>query len=291
MLIVLGVGVFAFVCARLRAWAADLFELVPLFGEGGVRRTLLFADCVGTAGGLLVALMLPLVGLVVSVAMLAGLIGVGLVLRRATRGARGPCAACGAELHLAASRCPRCGAQRVARRLGLFGRVLEGAPSDVERHRLALLSVRRCPSCAERLGRKNHQVVCEACGAKAFPDADAARAFVRYAGRRLLVLLPLLAALALVPVLGLGAVVLLTAIAPSGALAGFVGLRGRLGVRALHGLAWLALALLQPVPLVGAFAAVGLVGVTHAWRRRSFLASVPEVERSGGAPVAEALPA
>jgi hypothetical protein len=272
-LIVLGVGGLAYTFARLRAWLADLFDQLPLSEELGVRRVLLFAESLLTLAGLVVALVLPLVGVFAMLLLLALLVGLGGLLRRVARGGHGACAGCGGMLHLAAQACRHCGASRVPRRIGMLGRVLDGSPADIARHQLSLLASRRCPSCAERLVHKQGHTSCSGCGSRAFRDPDEARAFVHHADRRIAVLAALFALLGLVPVIGLAVALVLWKLSASGALSAFSGWRGRLSTRIVQGLTLFALAALQSVPIGGALAALAAVAVKHLWARRSFLAS------------------
>ncbi|MFP2924806.1 hypothetical protein ACLESO_06235 [Pyxidicoccus sp. 3LG] len=272
-LILLGVGVTAYAFASLRARIGELFDFIPLSDESSVRRVLFLAELVFTVAGLVVALLFPVVGVVVMVVLFALLVGVLLALRAVTRGARGPCERCAAEVHLAGSVCPACTAVRVPRRIGFLGRVLEGAPADMQKHQHSLLAARRCASCAERLETVEGMVRCPACRAPAFRDEVARRSFLRYVEARLAVLVPVLAVFGLVPVLGIGAGLVLYKLAPAGSLSAFVSWRERLGTRILRAVAVLALLFLQPIPVVGAFAVPGLVVLLHLATRRAFLAA------------------
>ncbi len=285
LLLLLGVGVTAYAFASLRSWIGGLFDLLPLSDESSVRRVLFLSESVFTVGGLVIALLFPVVGVVLMGVMLAMLVGVGLLLRAVTRGARGRCEACEAEVHLAGSACPACSAPRVPRRIGLLGRVLEGAPADPRKHQQALLAVRRCPSCAERLETVEGEARCPACRAPAFRDEEARQVFLRHVETRLAVLMPVLAGFGLVPVLGIGAALVLYKLAPAGSLSAFVSWRERLGTRVLRTLAVVALLFLQPIPIVGAFAVPGLIVLLHVATRRAFLAAGPRGETGGAAQV------
>ncbi|HEX8704039.1 MAG TPA: hypothetical protein VF815_34725 [Myxococcaceae bacterium] len=273
VLILLGVGVTAYAFARIRAWVGNLFNLLPLSDEPGVQRVLFLAESVLTVAGMLIALTFPVVGVVIMVLLFATLIAVGLMLRAVARSARGKCGTCAADLHLAASACHACAAPCVPRRIGFLGRVLEGAPTDLQKHQHALLAARRCPCCAERLETVGGEVRCSACRAPAFQDDESCRSFLRHVERRLAVLMPVLAALGLVPVLGIGAALVLYRLAPAGALGAFVTWKDRLGTRVLRVAAVLVLMLLQPLPMVGAFAVSGVIMLLHLSTRRAFLAS------------------
>lgn len=270
--VILGLlGGTAYAFAWLRGWLTELFTIVPLSDEPSVRRVVFAADVGWTVIGVFVAVMFPVVGLVVMVLSFLVLLGVALALRAMARTAYGRCEHCAAELHLAASVCPSCASARVPRRIGLFARVLEGAPADLAEHRHALLAARRCPSCAERL-KADGQGPCSRCGVVAFRDEEARRAFLRFVEARLAALLPVFALFGLLPVLGIGAAFLLYKLSPAGALGGYTRLRDRLGMGFLKVVAVLGLVFLQPVPLVGALAVPAVIGLLHVSSRQAFLA-------------------
>ena len=262
----------AWAFATLRVRMRSLFSLLPLSDMGGLGRALFFAEVGWTVLGLVLAVAFPWVGVVLAAVAFGALVAAVLILRRVTEGGRAPCATCGKSLHLGASTCPACHVARTPSKLGLLGRVLEGAPPDAAVHRLQLLSARRCPTCAERLGRDGREP-CSSCGQRPFASETEARAFVRYVDTRVAALMPIFAALALVPGLGLVLALLLYKLAPSGALGGYVRWHLSLGTRFIRGAALLGLGLLQPVPLVGALAAAALIAVLQLWTRRAFLAS------------------
>jgi hypothetical protein len=271
LVVVLGVGAVAFWFATLRGRVADVLEKLPLLDQVGVRRVAFVAEATWTFVGLVLVIAFPLVGATLAALALLSLVALAGWVRRLARGARGPCATCGEDLHLSALRCPACGAERTPQKLGLWGGAVDGAPREPAAHRFALLCARRCPSCAERLTVKNGVVRCEGCGAPAFTDAEQARRFVGQVDARVLALGPVFAGLGLLPVLGLGLALLLYRVAPSGALAGMVRPKDRLVTRLLKGLAVVLLALVQPVPLLGVAAVVGLLAAQHLWTRRAFL--------------------
>lgn len=270
-LLVLTVGIVAFAFARARSSLVELVAAGGLEELPGLGRVLSWTESLGAVGGVLLALAFPLVGIAVMVVLGGAFLGVGLVLRGIVRGPRGACAACGHDLHLAATVCSRCGTERIARRLGPLGGVRDAAPSDATRHRLALLAAGRCPACAEHLPAAAPR--CPACGRLPFRDGSEARALARRADTRFAALVPVFALLGLVPLLGLGAALLLYALSPASALGRYVGRRDRFATRLLRGLLLLALVFLQGVPLVGTLAGLAILSVTHLWTRQAFLRS------------------
>lgn len=268
-------GATAYAFSRLRGWLEGMLTIVPLSDEPSVRRVAFAADVGWTVMGVFVAVMFPVVGVVVMVLSLLVLLGVGLVLRAMTRASLGRCEHCAAELHLASRVCPSCAAARVPRRIGLFARVLAGAPADLAEHQHALLAARRCSSCAERLVSSDGQAACARCGAVAFRDEEARRAFLRFVDARLAALMPVFALFGLLPVLGIGAAFLVYKLSPAGALGGYVRWRDRLGMGFLKAAAVLALVFLQPVPLLGALVVPAVIALLHVPSRRAFLGGAP----------------
>lgn len=272
VLAVVVVALVAWGFATMRAYLGEAFALLPLADEAGVRRVLFAAETVWTLAGLLVALAFPRVGLAVTVLLFGALAALVLALRRLTRGSRVKCEACSGELHPAASRCPACHDERAPKAVGLWGRPLDRPAQPGQKHQLALLAARRCPSCASELAQDGGRVCCPACKLHPFDDVELASAFARYVDVRVAALSPAFLALGLVPVLGLVLALVLYRLSPAGALARYIGWRQRLGSRLLRGAILLGLALAQPIPVVGTAAALALVTVTQLWNRRAFLA-------------------
>lgn len=270
-LVIVAVGILTFLLATFRARIADVLSEVPLFEESGVQRTFAVTEAVWTVIGLTCALLFPFVGAALAILSVAGLLFVWAVARGVAAAARTPCTSCGVSVHRSAPKCESCSAERTPSQLGSFGRVLAEPVVDAADHRFDLLSARRCPDCAEPLGREGDAVICRRCAAKPFSTADEARAFVQRVDRRVGMTLPLAAAFGFVPVAGLGAALMLYRLGPGGALLGYAPVRDRLVRRALKFMVLLGLSLLQPIPIVGAAAAAGTVGLLHLWSRRSFL--------------------
>ena len=97
---------------------------------------------------------------------------------------------------------------------------------------------------------------------------------MKHVDTRVVALMPVFAVLGLVPGFGLVLALLLYKLAPSGALGGYAQWHQALGTRVLRSGALLGLGLLQPVPIVGALASAGLIGLLQLWARRAFLPDV-----------------
>lgn len=220
--------------------------------------------------GLALAVALPVVGAALALDSFVGLLAMVLVLRRFAEGSRTACEACGASLHRAASTCPSCREGRSPARLALWGRPVSGPPTSEVEHRLSLLAAHRCPACAERLGRDPHRV-CASCGSPPLTSSAERTAFVHHVDRRVAAMGPAFALLGLVPGLGLPLALLLFKLSPAGALTAFDDWSAAFRTRVVRTAVVIILAAVQPVPLLGAEAAVGVVVLLHVWSRRAVL--------------------
>ncbi|MCU0695514.1 MAG: hypothetical protein MUC96_03170 [Myxococcaceae bacterium] len=268
------VAVLAWAFARLRGRLGSLFDGLPVSGTGGLGRVLFLAECWWVVCGLALALTFPLVGAGLALASLVGLLVLVVLLRRFIEGSRTACEACGASVHRAASTCPSCRHGRSPARLAPWGRPVSGAPDDDARHRLGLLLAHRCPSCAERLGRDPRRV-CASCGNPPWNSSAERTAFVHSVDRRVAVLVPVFAAAGLLPGVGLPLALLFFKLSPAGALTAFGDWTASFRTQVVRAAAVLVLAALQPLPLFGAAAAVGVVVLLHLWSRRAFVRHEP----------------
>jgi hypothetical protein len=269
------VGVLAYLFAWLRGELTELLDFIPFVQEAAIRRTVAIGETAWTIVGLCLVFAAPIVGVVLLVSALAFTLGSVLALRRIRSGSLAPCEACQKPLHRGGSVCPHCKAARSPSRIGVVGRVRPGPPSDLAHHRLALLATRRCPSCAEQIVNDGGRIRCAGCGVPPLGDDQELRALVRYVDARALALAPAFAALGLIPVLGLGAGLVFYRASPASALSSYVGWQDRLGTRMVRGLGLTVLTLLQPVPLVGVAATLGIIALLHLWARQRVLSAAP----------------
>lgn len=204
--------------------------------------------------GVLFALILPALALAAAALAFLALAFVRWIIRRRENERKVPCPTCGEPLPLCALACASCDAPNPSPRdVGLLGMIRQRSMVSPEHQVFRLRATKRCRSCGERLPNRDLDQRCTHCRLPAFdsaPDLDAYLARLRAALPRILLVLFVLG---LVPVIGLipGIVYYrLTLVASLRAYlprsSRFV---GRRGVRILN----LALILLQPVPILGAF--------------------------------------
>lgn len=254
---------FSFIRERLSAtmgflpWSAEP-NILRLYGllEGGL--------CMVGVG---VAMVWPTAGAVLFAVFATSSVAALAVLRGFEERQRTLCDTCGAKVHRCALYCPSCSGARVASRLGLFGRARERKVQDAGAHRLRLLGARRCHRCAEPLEVDGPSSRCRRCDTAAFPDTEALKQFLSYADKRWLALVPVLALLGLVPLLGAILGLWLFRVSPAGALGAYARSRDQVSSGLLRQLGLLGIAVLQPLPLVGAAVVPALVGVLYAQSR------------------------
>lgn len=274
-LLLLGaVGSSIWTFSWMRGQLARVVALLPWAADASAKR--LYGLLEGTLTVLAVSAVMvwPIVGgalfLVCAAACVAGF--------RAARGfdarQRTDCPACRYRVHRSASSCPRCGAGREPLKLGVLGRVRGAAVSDAAGHRLQLLGARRCSRCAEPLKPRGLNLGCAHCGEPPFQDTHGVEAFVAYADKRFVTLLPALVLLGLLPVIGAMLGLWLFRVSPAAALGAFADWQVRLRSGVLRGVGLLVLIGLQPVPIAGGLALPIFVGMLHLSNRRAARASL-----------------
>jgi Zn finger protein HypA/HybF involved in hydrogenase expression len=283
-----GLSIWGFDCIRVRISASLAF--FPWSVEPNVDRVYGVLEMALCVLGVFAAMVWPFLGGVTFVVCASVGGTTFLLLRDFEERQRTACAACGLKVHRCALYCPSCSAERVPVRLGLLGRALGKKAEDLVVHRLQLLGARRCPRCAEPLSVQAHSAACPRCATPAFADSAEREQFVRYADKRWLALVPVLAMLGVVPLLGAILGLWLYQVSPAGALGAFARWQDRAGSQVLRRLGFLALAVFQPIPMVGAVVVPLWVGLLHAQSRRAVRAA-PKAVAQVGASEAPALSA
>lgn len=115
-----------------------------------------------------------------------------------------PCAACGKPNYPSAIECFSCRhATASPVKLGFLGQPLATPVTNLEDHRLELLSRKRCFVCASRLPKRAIRQNCEACGSEVFPSKEWVDNYLGYVKAKLPTTLLVSLGLSLVPLLGL----------------------------------------------------------------------------------------
>jgi hypothetical protein len=285
----MGLSIWCFSWMRERV--SGSLSVIPWSAEPAIRRLYGWWEMTVCTVGAATVVAWPTVGAVLFAVCALTNVTAFLLLRDFEERQRTACAACGAKVLRYARYCPACSAERVPSRLGMFGRALEENAEDLVAHRLRLLGARRCGRCAEPRALQRTTNACQCCGAPPFSDAAELEQFVAYADKRALALIPVLALLGLLPVLGAILGLWLYRVSPAGALSTFSRWHDRLAWRVLRRLGLLGLAMLQPLPLVGAVAVPALAGVLHAQSRRAIRAGARALTEVGETRASEVVPA
>ena len=193
-----------------------------------------------------------------------------LRMRRERQLAR-TCPSCSAQVNAAAPRCQACGTANPSPRTVDFLGVAKDAPAgDPGSHELLLLRKHRCPRCATHLpkgGARNAR--CPACGCEPWKDAALPSRYTADIARKVPSTLAICALLGLIPVLGMIAGVVLYRIRLTTPFSTWLSGGRRFVTRWSLRLLFVAMALLQLVPGIGAIAVPLMGGVSYLAYRRA----------------------
>lgn len=266
--------------ASLRRGTLRVLEEVDEDDDVGVQGLISWFEDLGVAGGVVVAVLVPVLALVLAGLAVLALLLVRLLVHGLEERAKVACSSCGAALHPSAVACPECAAPNPGvRAVGVFGRPTRRPAPPLAVHRLELIARRRCPRCATRLPRRELRQECPACGRETLAGRQELDAYLGLLRDRLPRVLLVCFACALVPFAGLVAGVIYYRVSLVASLRGYVprsaGCLTRWSVRLTN----LLLLALQPVPLLGGLT-LPLMCFTNwrLWRRRV-------LERAAGADV------
>lgn len=259
------VGAVVWGLALLRRGTLRILEEIDEDDDLGLQGLIAWAEDLGVAGGLLLAILLPLVALALFALTVLALWLLRLFLRRMEERAKVPCAHCGEPVHPAAVACASCGgANASVCAAGLFGRPTRRPAPAPEAHRLSLLAWRRCPRCATPLPKRCLRQACPACGRVVFHDRAEMDAYLAAVRGRLPKVMGVCFVAGFVPLLGLVVGVVYYRLSVVAGLRRYVprgvGCFTRWGVRVVN----LVLIALQPVPILGAFTLPLMAWTNHA---------------------------
>ncbi len=199
---IIGGGVWVF--AKIRGSLVGFFLDSDEDDDLGLRKLLSWAEDGWTGMGTLLLVILPLLALTVAGLTLLVLFLVQRHLKAREEKQKVPCAKCGNPNYAASVNCFSCGEATASPvKLGFFGQPTRAPVTDVDRHRMNLLSRRRCFVCAARLPQKSIRQACRACGAEVFPSAEWVDSYLKHLKSKLPHTLLVCLGLSLVPLLGL----------------------------------------------------------------------------------------
>lgn len=228
-----------------------------------------FEDLWGALGP--VALILfPLVTVGAFLLTLLGVVAIERRLEAGGNAVRLDCEHCGRPVHPSAPSCPHCHAARTAPRdVGWLGRPTPRA-ADPAALPARLLAVKRCPACAERLGRRAPRQVCGACGHRTLDGRPDLAGYVATIDRRVVPTCAACFAVGLIPVVGLIPGVIAYRMAIIAPFRRYIpagrGFLLRWGVRIVV----LVLVAAQWLPGAGGFALMGMALVSYAAYRGAY---------------------
>lgn len=255
----------------------------------GLQGLLAWAEDVWATVGPVLLLLFPFVMLGVVAAVTGSLVWMRRRAQASEDARRAACATCGHSVYACAVACPNCRTPRASpRSVGFLGTATGRAARDLANHPYRLVAKKRCPVCAERFADRAVRQRCDACGHRLMADPAFADGYLAHVAGRVPSTLAVTAAMALVPVVGLVAGVIyyrMVLVAPFRRyLPPGRALGTRLGLRVL----FVALAVVQVVPIVGGAVVPAMALVNYAAYRRAWVAEGSRADRSD-APIGAAL--
>lgn len=235
-----------------RAWsgARGLLLTIDPTGALRLRYAVDMGEIVFTVGGVLLAGFSPAPAVAfLTLSAMAALffLVVGWAWERT---AEVKCARCAADIHACALICPACHMGREeAKRASWTGRPKRQRVQSADHQRMQLAVVGRCSFCASPDRPRSLLAPCARC--KSAFSAEEAKQFLRAVDRRLPVTLAICAACSAVPVFGLVAGLVFYGLSRPGSIRRYVPWQSRFVARLFVSVATVALALIQPVPLLG----------------------------------------
>lgn len=217
-------------------------------------------------GGVVVTFVFPLVAIGMFLLTLLGLFLTKKYVEHQEQKRKVPCPTCNEPIHACAITCSACRHPNPSPlQANWFGQPKRNQPvTDLNLHRLQLVSRKRCPECATRLKEKSIQQTCPSCLTETFANPQQVSAFLTYLNQQLSRTLVICFFLGFIPILGLIPGVIYYRMSLIASLRGYVprstGCLTRWGVRMMN----LILIGFQAFPVVGAFV-LPLMCLTNFW--------------------------
>lgn len=230
------------------------------------------AEVVFTLGAALLAVFVPWGSVALAGLACVAAVAAAIIRRLWERSAEIDCEQCHAKVHLCASVCGSCGQTRGPRRALWTGRPGTSPLSSPEHQRMSLTAAGRCTRCASPCPG-NLLSVCPCCHAPRLTREQAQQVLAAI-DRRLPVTLGVCAAMSALPVLGLLVGGVYFRLSRNGSLGRYASLKRRLASRVVVVLATIALALVQPVPVVGMVSLPLLAALQYGLERRAVARSL-----------------
>ncbi|MFO0959305.1 MAG: DUF4126 domain-containing protein [Isosphaeraceae bacterium] len=199
----LAVGGGTLLTGGVRRAVLEPFDDIDQDDDLGIRGLLRPVEDFWAFAGPIALILMPLLTVLAFLMTLGVLV---LIERRLNLGGRVQpiaCQACGRPMDPRALECPHCHATAASvAAIGPLGGILT-RPANPARQPFALISVKRCPSCAARLTGPSIHQTCASCGRELPGDPAFVRAYVGFVDRRAFWVVPACTVLGLIPFLGI----------------------------------------------------------------------------------------
>ncbi|KMP11723.1 hypothetical protein UR09_02615 [Candidatus Nitromaritima sp. SCGC AAA799-A02] len=151
--------------------------------------------------------------------------------------------------------------------VGLLGQTLTGVITDSLSHRLKLLSVKKCPSCANSLNEKSITQTCAVCEEPTFAESGHINEYVAFVDKRFKKALIISFIVGLIPVIGSIATIVYSRITLVRPYSQYIPFGKGLFLRALTKIGIFIMFVLQPFPVVGFLACPAITLIYHfSWK-------------------------
>ena len=198
------VGYAVWTISAMRAKVMEFMRDIDDDDDFGVQGLMAWAEDGYVVLGFLFLIVLPILAVLVFAATVFGLFLAHRWVIRFERKSFVPCAECDAEIHPSAIQCASCKKSvEQPKQIGALGQARSESVTDLETHRLKLLSKKRCPNCALRLPERSPCQECPNCATVTFADQQALDDYMGAVEQKLKPTLVTCGLLSMVPLLGL----------------------------------------------------------------------------------------
>ena len=193
--------------------------------------------------------------------------------------AKTDCSNCGTRIHSFATVCYSCKMpQERPKRLGFLGRLSDEVNTDIEAQKLRLLELKRSPKSGDSVKGRGVDLVSETDGERLFGDQDLTRKYISMVGQRLPAVIGIGALLSLLPGLGLVFGVVFYRLKLVAPFRRYLPAGKGILVKWLIRLLFLALILLQFVPVAGAAVVPIMALVNFLFYRSAFKSELAKAD-------------
>ncbi len=258
-------------------------DLLSMFREGdpdddtALQKLWSWGEDLWAVFGTVLLILVPVMMLVLTLLVAAGLSLLRWRLERKEDAARLECPACSTLNYGCALQCHQCSQTfDTPRDVGLLGITAQRPAPNPSALPYKLVGKGRCARCATRFESHRTDEACRACSRVAFPDRAFAQAYLQRLQARLPGVLVLCGALSFIPVIGLIPAVIVYRVHLIAPLKRYLPWHRGLAVRWLVRLAFIGLVFVQFVPGLGTFAVPVMAMLSFAAYRTAFLRQIDD---------------